>query len=113
MVSLGLVDESASGAVLRQRRQMQPDCTWASASDLVVEARDVVPLQNPRQLGGAERFGAYYSTLFGALMTSWGSTPTPAQQGCVRQTMTEVGESLLRRQAAGGGTSVGAPLPDE
>jgi hypothetical protein len=113
VVSLGLVDENTGGAVLRQRRQMQPDCTWAKASDLVVEAQDVVPLQNPRRLGGAERFGAYYATLFGALTTSQGSAATATQQSCVRQTMTQVGESLLRRQAASEGSSVGASLPGE
>jgi hypothetical protein len=92
---------------------MQPDCTWARGLDLTVEADDVVPLQNPRRLGGAERFGAYYATLFGALTTSWGAAATPAQQSCVRRTMTEVGESLLRRQTADKGSSVGSTLPGE
>ena len=111
--SLGLVERSSAGAVLRQRRQMQSDCTWTEASDLAVDLDEVVLLQNPRRLGGAEQFGAYYATLFSALVTSKGAAATPTQQGCVRQTMTRIGEGLLRRQAAKGASSSRPILPEE
>jgi hypothetical protein len=94
-VSLGIVQ----GAMLRQRRLMQLNCTWAPAADLRVETSSVVPLQNPDSLGGAERFGVHYADLFSSLSASQGAVTTPEQRACVQRTMTRVGQSLMRRRA--------------
>jgi hypothetical protein len=111
-VSLGLVERSATGAMMRQRREMQADCTWRQVSDIALAADDAMPLQNPSRLGGAERFGAYYARVFAALATSKGAAASAAQQGCVRQTMTRVAEGLLSRRRSGPGSAAG-PLPEE
>ncbi|MBL8548927.1 MAG: hypothetical protein JNJ73_03000 [Hyphomonadaceae bacterium] len=102
VVSLGMAQPAAAGALIRQRREMQADCTWALATDMTAPADSIVPLRDPAGLGGAEQFGDYYAQLFNALVTAKGATTTASQYMCVRRTMTTMAASLLQRRAEAG-----------
>ena len=99
VVSLGMAQPAAAGALIRQRREMRDDCTWSQATDLTAPADQLVPLRDPNDLGGAEQFGDYYAQLFAALVTAKGGAANAGQYACVRRTMTTLAASLLQRRA--------------
>ena len=74
---------------VRARQELQPDCTWAAASDITAPSESIVTLRDPAAVGGPERFGTLYATTYSALVAYQGGTPTPEDHGCVRQRMTE------------------------
>src|SRR5262245_16984094 len=70
--SLGFAQGDGGQVAIQERLEMGPGCRWTPSAPITVPASDVVDVQEPSSVGGAERFGVLYAVTYSAIVAQRG-----------------------------------------